>query len=926
MAVRRRFNFLSQSRVDTPHMRSVESATSNDFDELIAGLVTGTGNGYILRGFEVSMSGAIGGSASGLQLLVDSGCIFHSSSKESGTFFLVPSGTTPEILNSTINTKVVGAFTPNAVNYVGIEYQRAVDDSTTDQVYFWDPTNKNETSKTVPLAKTLNYTIVITTSLWASNVLPVAKVTTDVANNVVDVTDDRDMLFRLGKGGRSTPNPSYEYPWTNQSEGRAENSPTSTSNAVNPFRGGDKMIYNMKEWMDAVMTMFKELKGTTFWYSENIGGSLVSLREDLGNTVFTGRGDIAHDKTVPGRINWSDDIYIKVVGSRLSYKIISNPSPNSYVTLSDDQVAYIKLVRGQAIIPNLIWTTGSQIVASVGAVSWTSGLVAGDWVKLSTDDDTKYYQIQSVDSLSQVTMTSSFTGTSTGPSGSKSQYAFGVYQSVAIPSTDRHVKIASRANVPFNEDTFWILLRSDNSGLSPRVYARFIAAELKQGESREINDETSEQLIKYIGAKDEADDAPEYSTKMGALTSEITDLTFTGAAAISGGQYLLMNGGGDIAKYYVWFRKDSIGSDPTPVGRTGIVVDVYTGDTGPQVATAFQTAVNLAAASQFSVSALGSQATVTNVVAGDTTDATNVNVGGLTISVSTQGTGVPNFFVIDGDDLTLSIKRLDDVLNAFTQEDKNDYEEAILVVSGSPSGPTEVTGPVLSGSTLTIPPDSRNGNLTKYYVVGMGMLQVFLNGQRLDDTQWSEIGTMGSQSNTITININLLIDDELIFRIDPSLVVGGTSGGEANTGSNLGTGAAVYKNKTGVSLNFRRLKQGTGVTITENTDDITIASAATAPLLNVVTVSGSNYGASVNDDFILVSCLGADRTVTLPTAIGNSGKEIALKLVDSGNSLYVKTVLSQTIDGVDATATPLQISVQYETVTLVSDNSSWWVK
>ena len=210
MAVRRRFNFLSQARVDVPHMRSIESATSNDFDELLSGLVTGSGNGYILRGFEISMSGAIGGSASGLQLIVDSGCVFHSSSKESGTFFLVPSGTSPEILNSTINTKVVGAFTPNAVNYIGIEYQRAVDDSTSDQIYLWDPTNKNETSKTVPLAKTLNYTVVITTSVWASNVLPIAKVTTDVANNVVDVTDDRDMLFRLGKGGKSNPNPSYK--------------------------------------------------------------------------------------------------------------------------------------------------------------------------------------------------------------------------------------------------------------------------------------------------------------------------------------------------------------------------------------------------------------------------------------------------------------------------------------------------------------------------------------------------------------------------------------------------------------------------------------------------------------------------------------------------------------------------------------------
>jgi hypothetical protein len=517
MSVRRRFSFLSQARVDVPHLRSIESAVSNDFDELLKGFVTGTG-GYVLRGFELNMTGAIGGASSGLQMLTANGTIFHGGSSQSGTFYVVPSTQTPEILNSVVNTKVRGAFTPNAVNYVGIEYERVIDDATADQLYVWDPTNKNEITKTVPLAKILNYTIVITTSVWAQTVLPIAKVTTDVAANVVDITDQRSMLFRLGQAGRGSPNPGYEYPWTNQAEGRVETTATSSSNSINPFRGGDKQLYNLKEWMDAVMTSFKEIKGTTFWYGQNVGGSLVSLRADLANLVFTGVGTISHDAATAGKINWSNDVYIKFIGGRLGYKILANAA-TSNIVLADDQVAYIKLVREQNIVPNLIFTNGNAVVTSVGAVSWTSTLVAGDWVKLASDDLTKYYQILSVDSLSQVTLSTTFAGTSTGPSGAKSQYAFGVYSAVAVPSTDRHVKISARKDTPFDEDTFWILMRSDNGGATPRVYARFIAAELEQGEERQINDNTTDNIVTYIGSSRESDNSPVYSDKISPLVA-----------------------------------------------------------------------------------------------------------------------------------------------------------------------------------------------------------------------------------------------------------------------------------------------------------------------------------------------------------------------------------------------------------------------
>lgn len=62
--------------------------------------------------------------------------------------------------------------------------------------------------------------------------------------------------------------------------------------------------------------------------------------------------------------------------------------------------------------------------------------------------------------------------------------------------------------------------------------------------------------------------------------------------------------------------------------------------------------------------------------------------------------------------------------------------------------------------------------------------------------------------------------------------------GEANTVSNTGAGAQVSKAKSGLNFPFRTLTAGTNITITQNTDDITIAASGTAGEVNTMSSAG----------------------------------------------------------------------------------------
>lgn len=270
MAVLRQLNILGQQRLDVPHIRSIESSIAGDFD-VLAGRYSAGGNPLVIRGFTFSNITA-GGAANAIQVATADSILFNVNATEAGTFLWIPDDRAVETLNSTTNSRVSGSFASNQTNYIGVDFLRSADDTTSDLVQFLDANTLLEVPKTVPLGRTLDYKIVISTTSFSaqSNVIPLAKVVTDSSNNITSVEDARPMMFRLGSGGDS-PNTRSSFSWINRHE----------SSATNAFSAADKLFASQKDWQDAVMSRLWEIGGGKYWYSPTADRNVKSTRDPL---------------------------------------------------------------------------------------------------------------------------------------------------------------------------------------------------------------------------------------------------------------------------------------------------------------------------------------------------------------------------------------------------------------------------------------------------------------------------------------------------------------------------------------------------------------------------------------------------------------------------------------------------------------------
>ena len=106
-----------------------------------------------------------------------------------------------------------------------------------------------------------------------------------------------------------------------------------------------------------------------------------------------------------------------------------------------------------------------------------------------------------------------------------------------------------------------------------------------------------------------------------------------------------------------------------------------------------------------------------------------------------------------------------------------------------------------------------------------------------------------------------------------------------------------------------------------NTKEIGNSWNAKPSSVTTLTTKTSNYTATVFDEVVLVDATSGNITISLPTSVGNGGKNFKVKKVDaSANTVTIDPNSSQTIDGV---ATKV-ITTQYAFINVVSDSNNWF--
>jgi flagellar hook-associated protein 3 FlgL len=116
--------------------------------------------------------------------------------------------------------------------------------------------------------------------------------------------------------------------------------------------------------------------------------------------------------------------------------------------------------------------------------------------------------------------------------------------------------------------------------------------------------------------------------------TEVTEITCDVAAAALDGTYFTLSS--PSTDYYVWYDFDGSSTDPLVAGRTGIEVDILTGDTADVVAA--KTALAIEAVTGLGAASDAEKVTVTNADAGAVVDAVDFDTGFTLFETTTQGT------------------------------------------------------------------------------------------------------------------------------------------------------------------------------------------------------------------------------------------------------------------------------------------------
>jgi hypothetical protein len=274
MAILSRVNYLSQQRLDLQHVIATDSFNAFDL-RAFSYILNGLEKNYVVRGLEIS---ALNGFT--VTVKVANSIILFPLDNEA-SFYYGLADASDEIINVPPSTEKV---------FLEAFLERVTETPVT--AAFFDPSNTNdqnpagqEFNASVDFQSIVKLQLRYNTEGFSVDAIPLAILRTGSAG-VIDISDARDLFFRLGSGG-ALPSPYKKYAW---SSNRVENALPAQSIYLNQFTPqnpyytqdangiiNDKALTNLKDWMDATMTIIAEMKGSASWYTPIAGKTIPNL-------------------------------------------------------------------------------------------------------------------------------------------------------------------------------------------------------------------------------------------------------------------------------------------------------------------------------------------------------------------------------------------------------------------------------------------------------------------------------------------------------------------------------------------------------------------------------------------------------------------------------------------------------------------------
>jgi hypothetical protein len=521
LAVLQKISLYANERWDTPDARFLDAASLNDWRFFLSGAMSD--RSLVLAGFDITNYTTVF-TVSGFKLKLSDAVIFHTEATTQAAGFYSAAGTEPDASVT---------LAPSSTNFVEVDL--TVESDTPDVRAFWDPgANSGAGGEFTDSVDTvINLVISVTSNVtgFTAGKIPLYKVITDSSGVATSVTDVRPLFFRLGTGGQ-TPNPNYNFDFPDLPDAaheRLETPITATSATASnaPFQGGDKNLRNFKDWMDAVMTSIKEVKGSPYWYSSSGALSIPAAYQNAALTVLVGgtwehvTASLGHLKLISGttafRLGLANnlslsaftDIDLTPAAQRVLFLI--TPSSDLAVTYGFGQ-------NGTSPVTPKAVTAVTATSITVSTVAPAGNYVTGAGKILVRGVEFSY--------TSHTAGTGLFSGVAPDPSGivtigddvyQLNSGAVGYYHysaTSAVPGLSGTVTEGA-------ERTIWLAIYDGSSVIQMKN------GDLEQGEQIQVGDNTSIQVLSYIGTPGEATSAPTYvTTATGAKTGQ-TDYNST---------------------------------------------------------------------------------------------------------------------------------------------------------------------------------------------------------------------------------------------------------------------------------------------------------------------------------------------------------------------------------------------------------------